>query len=266
MNTNPSQPYKQVRAQSGTPANSCADIAFYSITEQPYGDIVLLPGFGQSSRTSYLMTRILNWAVPRAYRVITVDTFLGNIQPLTPEQVQQYTYPELQTLIEESLGEIQSHDLTTPHIVAHSTTTTVLTDIFNKSVKNNQSLPAQSAVMFAPFPHNLSIFARLAEKTADENQRNFLYSMESFSKELLNVPFDPQTMLKWNIPVCFVVGKKDKIASPENAKSHISQLSTNPFIWTKQLQSNHNFANLPLYDIKKYIAFIVQQNSKTKAR
>ena len=247
--------YKTISLEYNT-----AVLDFYNQNDNVKGTLVLFPGFGQTVNAQNrhpLLNTIFNIWLKANYQIITVTTFMNNIQPLSPEQVKTYNYQSFQKLIDTCMETIYKSVQNPIHVIAHSTPTIPLTMHFNKQVYQGNKTPVASATFFAPFPTRTDILDAMKRVTPDPDTKN---KIENFRPLALNLfeqvsNIDPKMMSKFNFPMTIICGNKDKIAPPNNTSELLTHVA-NPNIRAIFIRQNHNFSNLTRQDVLSIISAV----------
>ena len=274
--------------KSGTEKNSKTTISFYQSLNPAIGNLILVPGMATNSRIDPLMKMIQYWGLKHRYNIINIDSFLGDFEKdITTENVHNNTYSELKTVLSGSLSFIQPH-IVNKHacIIGHCVSTTIITDILNDNVKNEEKLPVNSAIFFAPFPkilpskYDAIVSKRAQMETENKNianldpisalklkHMNFICAMHEFIETVDTIPFEPKIIAQWGIPVSFVVAGRDKISPAMRAKENFEQITKEQGTTKAQYlylpERKHTFEQL-YKNYNDIIQIIKTQRIKTK--
>lgn len=232
---------------SKTEINSKTTISFYQpINENNVGNLVLIPGLATNSRIDPLMKAIQYWGLTHRYNIVNIDSFLGDFEnDISIEKIQNNTYPELKTVLTESIKFVQPY-IANKHscIIGHCVSATAITDILNDCVKQGKPMPVQSAILFAPFPkipqskYDAIMLRRIQITEAEQKNlivldpvtklkiqhMQFVCAMQNFVTSVEHIDFEPNIVAQWGIPVSFVVAGRDKISPASRAKENFELL------------------------------------------
>lgn len=274
--------------KSGTEKNSKTTISFYQSLNSNVGNLVLVPGMASNSKIDPLMKMIQYWGLTHRYNIINIDSFLGDFEKeITPDNIHDYDYSELKTVLQRSLKFIQPH-IANKHscIIGHCVSTTIITDMLNDDIKNGEALPVQSAILFAPFPKILpskydAIMSRRMQIEAENKNcaildpitalklkhMKFICAMHDFIETVEAIPFEPEIIAQWGIPVSFVVAGRDKISPATRAKENFEQITKEQGTTKAQYlylpERKHTFEQL-YKNYNDIIQIIKTQRNKTK--
>ena len=231
--------------KSGTQINSETTISFYQGLNPAIGNLILVPGMATNSKVDPLMRLIQYWGLTHRYNIINIDSFLGDFEKdVTADNANNYTYSELKVGLSGSIRFIQPI-VADKHtcIIGHCVSTTIITDIFKEYIKNREEIPVQSAIFFAPFPKfTKSKFDIIATKCAQMKKKNkstenldpitalklkhmkFICAMHGFIETVENIPFEPEIVARWGIPVSLVIAGRDSISPATRAKENFERI------------------------------------------
>ena len=235
-------PYKSILL-----ADSTATHNFYKKTDASKGTVAIFPGFAQTvngKNKHLLLNTIFNVLIETQYEIITIETFINDIQSFSPEIQAKCSYEFFQKLFDDCMTNI--YGLTSNlHIIAHSTPTIPLTLHFTKRIKNNEKIPITSATFFAPFPTHPGILDTLCRITPDENEKKQIDNLRPLAQRMFElVPtIEPKLLSKIAFSMALICGKKDKIAPIDNTIELVKN-AANPHITSIFVSQNHNFGNL----------------------
>lgn len=275
--------------KSGTQINSKSTISFYQSLTPNVGNLILIPGLASNSKIDPLMKAIQYWGLTHRYNIINIDSFLGDIEnDVTPDNIHNNTYPELKTVLTGSIKFVQPYTMNKHTcVIGHCVSASLITDILNDCVKNQEQVPVQSAILFAPFPkipqskYDAIMSRRMQIETENKNisildpvttlklkHMKFVCAMQEFVKSVENVAFEPKIIAQWGIPVSFVVAGRDKISPASRAKENFELLSKESGPTKPQYlylpERKHTFEQL--YANYKDIIQIIKTQRGTKQR
>lgn len=273
---------------SGTKINSSSTITFHQpVVSGSYGTLILIPGLATNNDFDPLMKSITYWALTHKYNVVHISTFINDfMNPVSPEQLAKNTYQEFQDIINQSLTFIQPYTLNQySMVIGHCASANGIIDAFNNRVKNSEEIPVSSALLFAPWPktpsqeYENSVLHLLTNEIERQSKMseldfiskiklghmNFLYSMNNFRSEIDNVTFEPDLMVKWDIPVTFVAAQRDKLSKPERVQKNYETLAgvSNNFKYLYLVNRKHSFEKL-YTDSQAIINLIKSQKPKRR--
>lgn len=272
---------------SGTATNSKSTISFYKpIENKILGNLILVPGLATNSRVDPLMKSIQYWGLTHHYNIVNIDTFLNDFEQAdNHEFIAKNTYPELKTILKQSIQFIRSHiDNNHTCIIGHCLSSTAITDVLNEFTKKRQPLPVQSAIFFAPWPiipkSKFDTLKAYITKTESNplpidsatrlkiQQKKFVYAMQNVVHQIEDSKFEPSIVAQWGIPVSYIVAGRDKTAPADRAKAHIELLTkeqgSTKFDYLYLPERQHTFENL--YQEAKNIISVIKTQRQIRTK
>lgn len=211
-------------------------IKHFSTTDNPRGNLILVPGLASNTATEPLMKSITYWGLVSRYDVYCMDSFLGDFNPtISIEDAKRNTYDEFVRLIDTGLNIVQKQCFGQYScLITHSAGCSALIDIFNSRIEQGKKLRFSSSVMFAPFTpiETLEWFKNLYKaryklnNISDEEfyktpmgitsphtpNGGYVSIMPKFYDDSRSDRFRPDLMNEWGTPVTLVGAGKDKKA------------------------------------------------------
>ena len=260
---------------SQTDLGTTGYITHYSVNGDKKGpiSIILAPGLASNSDTEPLMQLVTYWALSMKYDLYALTTFINDFQPqVSSELAERHTIPEFITVMQAGLKIIEPH--TTGQctcLVGHSAGATGALEILNRrAVAKKPPLGLSAAVLFAPyvtrsaFEYIKSLYQHRHQVTDAEFESSpmglvsphDLFAHKSaryvsvyprFLDDMDTLQFNPNAMSKYDIPITFVAGGKDRKSPPEMLRAMCDELKSMPnghlFKYVEFKDSKHSFIN-----------------------
>lgn len=275
---------------SGTKINNSARISYYAtFANNPYGNLILSPGLATNTDVDPLMKMLTFWALTHRHNVITFNTFLGDFYE-TPsfELAQNNTYAEYVSLLESCLKFTEQYVVNQRNIViGHSAGATGIIDAMNNIVKKEENIKFDSVMLFAPwvsmewFEYLKTFIYKRCESNNFDNPHKMLPMMNIFNEEnvekprymtimpkfltdMVETPFRPDLMNKWNTYITIIQGEKYKKTSPELLKQRFEELAKqsnrNLFQYIVLPEAKHSF--LKIYANNQSVISLIKSQRK----
>ncbi len=276
--------------------NPTGNITYYSITDKPHANLILLPGLASNTETEPLMRVMTYWGLKYKYNIFALDTFMGEFtRDISPDAARQNTFPALLDSVETGMDLIQKH-CTGPHtcVIAHSLGATAVLCVLNRRFNANRPIPVTAGVVFAPYlsaDWHITLkgilrtrfhLEHLSDAEFDSipvglSSPHALFANEkwryvSIQPKLLDeseVTPDLKAMAKYSIPITLVAGGRDRKVPAETLRDLHKQLSELPngklFRYVEFPTSKHSFLDQHK-DWSAILRLIQSQHLPAKAR
>lgn len=248
---------------SRTELSSVGYITHFSpVSTRPInGSIILSPGLASNCDTEPLMQAITYWALTKNFNIYTITTFLGDFKSEnSSELAHRHTFPEFINLMEMGLGIIEEQCQNQwTCLIGHSVGGLGIIEFLNRRIQANKPLNFSSAILFAPYvTHQWLDFSKTfyrerncPPETTDaefahtpiglisphdvftSKQVRYISILPSFYDEMDAVEFRPDLMSKYQIPVTFVAGGRDKKSPTKMLQERVQTLQS--------ITGNHQF-------------------------
>ena len=263
---------------SRTENKTIGHISHYSIDDNASNCLILVPGLASNTKTEPLMRVITYWALVNHHDVYCLDTFWGDFRPeVSQELAEKHTFEEYTDLIDTGMDKIESECKIRKYsyscVIGHSAGATATIQIYDKRSRMRKKLRFSASIMFAPyvdksFTKYITDFirSRPTMRPASENPSDFyntaiglvsphepringqfqyLSILPSVYSAIDSVPFCPETMDKYGIPITLVAGGRDRKSPPNELRKKYKILrdGKNGHLWKFVVfkNSRHSF-------------------------